>query len=95
MRFKRALVTGEDDCLKVNIYYLRYTITNHPLLYNTVQTDHIYLINVVGIQALLPRQQHKMLQRSQQQPLQPQQQQQSYQVENVSVKVSPDKPHPV
>ena len=82
-------------CLKVNMYYLPDTITNHPLLHNTVQTDHIYLINVVGIQALQPRQQQKMLQRSQQQPLQLQQQQQSYQVENVSVKVSPDKPHPV
>ena len=55
------------------------------MLYNTVQTDHIYLINV-DIQALPPRQQHKMLQRSQQQPpLLQLQQVQSYQVETATV----------
>ena len=52
------------------------------MLYNTVQTDHIYLINV-DIQALPPRQQHKMLQRSQQ--LLQLQQVQSYQVETATV----------
>ena len=53
---------------------------NHPLLYNTVETDNIYLINV-QLQALQLIQLQKMLQRSQQQPQQQQRQQQSYQVE--------------